>query len=312
MSARYRAASSDARRACAFRVLSVMPAPGAYDGSVNEPGAAGTSTWDSGHEWLWRRMRRFRRIGVALLVVGLGGGYGLGRSGRAPSPHSPSPPSQSTADAGTLTASGVIDPVAVRANTAESPAAIGVNNAAPRLTLDDRPSRGPADAAITIVEFSDFQCPFCFRHEKEVVPKLMDPNGKYGAKIRYIVKSLPLAEHPLARGAAEAAECAQLLGKYWQYHDRLFDHQDELDPVSLRAHARAVGLDGARFDQCLDSRTGSPRVDRDLQEAANFGIKGTPTFFVNGVRIPGAQPLALFETVIDHLLAGQPIQLVDH
>ena len=271
---------------------------------VNEPVDSSARPWDAGHEWLWRRMRIFRGAAVVLPLLGLAIGYTVGHRSKS------SATSQIATES--ARASGISERSTDVSSRAASDGQFLAAGAGPRLTLDDRPSRGAANAAITIVEFSDFQCPFCLQHERDVVPVLLDPKGKYGATVRYVIKSLPLDEHPLARGAAEAAECAQAQGKYWEYHDVLFAHQDQLDARALKAHGRAVGLDGDRFDRCIDRREGAAIVDRDMQEAANLGIKGTPTFFVNGLRIPGAQPLALFATVIDRILAGQPVQLTEH
>ena len=263
-------------------------------------------SWDEGHEWLWGRLRRMRWLAGVLLVVGLGAGlvagYGLGRIRHTDA-------SVQIIDASSKVAATQLQSPSEPSGQLQAPGEAS-RSAAPALTLDDRPTRGSADAKVTIVEFSDFQCPFCLRHERDVEPILLDAGGPYAGKLRYVIKSFPLPIHPQARGAAEAAECAKNQGRYWEYHAVLFADQDQLDPAALASHAKAVGLDQAAFDRCVSTHATAAVVDRDIQEGANLGVTGTPTFFINGIRMPGAQPLEVFEQVIDRLLAGRPVQLV--
>lgn len=149
----------------------------------------------------------------------------------------------------------------------------------------DGPRRGPADAPITLVEFSDFQCPFCGRYE----PVIRQVMQKYPGKIQLIFHHLPLiAIHPNAEKAAEAAVCAQDQGKFWEMHDLMFAEQASLDVKALKDKARRIGLDTSRFDQCLDSGKAADAVARDVGEAEKLGLSGTPASFVNGRFVDGA------------------------
>jgi protein-disulfide isomerase len=163
----------------------------------------------------------------------------------------------------------------------------------------DDPTRGPADAPVTIVEFSDFQCPYCARIE----PVLAQVRKKYGDKIRWVFKQLPLPMHPNARRAAEASLCAADQGKFWELHDWMFAHQDELTEESLKTEAKALGMDADKFGACLDGKTKSKQVVADMGEAQRVGVNGTPGFLVNGRLLVGAQPLNAFTDIIDDELA---------
>ncbi len=144
--------------------------------------------------------------------------------------------------------------------------------------------RGPADAPVTVVEYGDFECPYCGQAEP-VVRELLLERGD----VRYVWRHLPLTDvHPHAELAAEAAEAAALQDAFWEMHDRLLDHQGELRPVELVAHAAALGLDVERFRADMRARTGRDRVSADAESADRSGVSGTPTFFVNGRRHQGA------------------------
>jgi protein-disulfide isomerase len=160
-------------------------------------------------------------------------------------------------------------------------------------------SRGPEDAPIVIVEFSDFQCPFCQRANPSVDQVLKT----YGDKIRFVYRHYPLPNHPDARPAAEAAACAQEQGKFWPYHDRLFANVAKLSGKDLKDHAAAVGLDTAQFGSCVDGRRQKARVDADIAEADAAGVSGTPAFFINGRALEGAQPFEAFKRIIDEELS---------
>lgn len=175
-----------------------------------------------------------------------------------------------------------------------------------KIDLKGRPSRGPADAKVTIVEFSDFQCPFCSRGyqilEEQVMPE-------YEGKVRLYFKHLPLKSiHPWADGAALATECAadQSVDGFWKVYHALFKGQRELNQDNLKAKvtefAKSAGLDEGKFIQCYDGKTALPRVEKDLAEAAAVGANSTPTFFINGRRLEGAQPLENFKAIIDEEL----------
>lgn len=161
------------------------------------------------------------------------------------------------------------------------------------------PSRGPADAKVTIVEFSDFQCPFCSRAE-ESVEQVMTA---YAGKVRIFYRHYPLSFHPFAAKAAEAAACADEQGKFWDYHHTLFKNQQKLAVPDLKEHAASVGLDAAKFAECLDSGKMKATIDADLAEGTKSGVSGTPAFFINGVFLNGAQPFEAFDKVIKAELA---------
>jgi protein-disulfide isomerase len=152
---------------------------------------------------------------------------------------------------------------------------------------------------VTIVEFSDFQCPFCLR----VMPTLKRIQSTYGDKVRLVWKDYPLTNiHPEAFKAAEAANCAREQGKFWEYHDRLFGNQQALFVDSLKQYAAETGLDTARFNQCLDSAKYGSRVQEHVQLGSQLGVSSTPSVFINGRAVTGAQPYETFAAVIDEEL----------
>jgi protein-disulfide isomerase len=161
------------------------------------------------------------------------------------------------------------------------------------------PAKGPADAPVTLVEFSDFQCPFCAR----VIPTLDQVTAKYGDKVRLVFRQFPLDIHPQAPKAAEASLCANDQGKFWQMHDAMFQDQKKLAVADLKATAASIGVDQAAFDQCLDSGKYAAQVQADLKAGMLAGVSGTPAVFVNGRMLSGAQPLEAFVTAIDEELA---------
>ncbi len=167
------------------------------------------------------------------------------------------------------------------------------------LDIAGAPVRGPANAKVTVVVFSDFQCPFCSR----AVPTLKALEEQYPGKIRFAFKNQPLPFHDKARLAGAAALAANEQGKFWEFHDLLFAHQDQLDRPALEKHAQSLGLDLKRFKTALDTNRFDAALTADSNEAARVGANGTPTFFVNGRRIVGAQPVEAFKTIIDDELA---------
>jgi len=176
---------------------------------------------------------------------------------------------------------------------------------APRVdvTYDAARLRGSADAAVTIVEFSDFQCPYCKPAESTVTTVL----AKYGNAVRLAYRDFPLTHiHPQAALAAEASRCAGDQGRFWAYHDVLFNEQSRLDAASLVRYARNLEMDGERFERCLSSGQFRDAVERDMQEGFQIGITGTPAFFINGVALSGAQPFDSFVRLIDQELARLP------
>jgi protein-disulfide isomerase len=157
------------------------------------------------------------------------------------------------------------------------------------------PSKGPDNAPITIVEFSDFECPFCSR----VNPTLAQVQQNYGDKVRIVFRQFPLAMHPNAQKAAEASLCAHDQGKFWQMHDLMFAQQKELGVDQLKAKASQLGLDTESFNQCLDSGEYADQVRTDMADGTAAGVSGTPAMFVNGVPISGAVPYEQVAAMID-------------
>jgi protein-disulfide isomerase len=174
---------------------------------------------------------------------------------------------------------------------------------APRHTIDVTsadPSIGSASAPVTLVEFSDFQCPFCQR----VAPTLKQVKDKYGDKVRVVWKDFPLTQiHPQAFKAGEAAHCAADQGKFWEYHDRLFANQQALQPNDLKKHAADLGLDATAFASCLDTSKYGERVRDGVAEGSRLGVNSTPTIYINGRVLSGAQPFETFVSLIDEELA---------
>jgi protein-disulfide isomerase len=162
------------------------------------------------------------------------------------------------------------------------------------------PARGPADASVTIIEFSDYQCPFCRRAEPTVEQVL----AQYEGKVRFVFRHFPLDRiHPLARGASEAAACAAEQGKFWEYHAALFAEGAQFDRAGLDAVATKTGLDPAAFKACVDGRKTQGLVEADLKAGEAAGVTGTPAFFINGIPLRGALPIEDFKKVIDAELA---------
>ncbi len=168
------------------------------------------------------------------------------------------------------------------------------------VAVGDAPVRGAPDAAVTIIEFSDFECPFCKR-ANVTTAKIME---RYAGKVRLAYRDFPLENiHPLARGAAEAARCARDGGKFWEFHDVLFVQSPKLAPDDLKRYAREIALDGEKFDACLAGGMHKAAVQKDIDEATRLGLTGTPAFFINGRLLSGAQPVEAFARMIDDELA---------
>jgi len=168
------------------------------------------------------------------------------------------------------------------------------------VSIEGAPIRGAADASVTVVEFSDFECPFC----KQTHPTLKQLLELYPGRVRLAYRDFPLDSiHPQARRAAEAARCAQDQGKFWEYHDVLFTQSPQLALEDLRRYAGQVGLDVTKFDGCVATGVHKAAVQRDLDEGNRLGITGTPAFFINGRTLTGAQPLEAFTRLIEQELA---------
>lgn len=180
-----------------------------------------------------------------------------------------------------------------------------------QVSIDDDPVKGRADARLTLIEFSDFQCPYCARFYSETLP-LIEKEFIQTGKVRMVYRDFPLAQvHPEAQKAAEAAQCAGEQGKYWQMHDKLFDNQKALGLARIKKYARELGLSGNRFDECLDSDRYREEVQKDLRDGQAAGVQGTPSFFlgrtqqgknINGIIIRGARPYIAFKQAFEQML----------
>lgn len=160
------------------------------------------------------------------------------------------------------------------------------------------PSRGNPKAKVTIVEFADFECPYCSKAHETVLAVMK----AYGDKVRLVFRHYPLSFHPKAPKAAEATACADEQGKFWELHDSLFESQ-ALEVDALKLQAQRVGVDPKKFDACLDSGRTAGLVQKDMQAGQRAGVSGTPAFFINGIMLSGAQPEDEFKKVIDAELA---------
>ncbi len=163
------------------------------------------------------------------------------------------------------------------------------------VSMDNDPTYGNKDAPITIVEFSDFQCPYCSR----VNDALTQVKEAYGDKISLTFRDFPLPMHPEAPKAGEASHCADEQGKFWEYHDKLFENQRALKDEDLKSYAGTLGLDAAAFATCLDSGKYAEDIEKDKADGEMAGVSGTPAFFINGVFLNGARPFEQFKEVID-------------
>lgn len=195
--------------------------------------------------------------------------------------------------------------LSARAAVAPAPAAIATLPAFAELTsvevqIEGRPYRGPDDAPVTLLEFTDYECPFCARHFRQTYPSLL---SEYEGKLKYVIRNFPLSSiHPQAQRAAEAAECAEEQGRFWEYHDLLFQRSPALGTEHLTAYAAEVGLDTERFEDCLESGRKADVVAADFEDGLSYGVNGTPTFFINGRRVVGTLSLDEFESYLDAAL----------
>jgi predicted DsbA family dithiol-disulfide isomerase len=167
------------------------------------------------------------------------------------------------------------------------------------VAVGDTPVMGPSDARVTIIEFADFQCPYCRASE----PTLSQLREQYKGKIRYSYRDFPLPMHPYAEKAAEASRCAGEQGQFWPYHDRLFTGAESLTDAHLRSTAAELKLDSGKFDKCLDSGKEQAAVAKDFDQGKSLGITGTPSFFINGYYISGAVSYDQMRELVDQQLA---------
>ncbi len=164
----------------------------------------------------------------------------------------------------------------------------------------DAPSFGPANAKVTVVEFSDFECPYCSR-AAEVTSQVKE---KYGDKVRFVFRQFPLSFHKNAQGAAEASLAAHAQGKFWEFHDKMFENQRALDRSSLESYAADLGLNVTKFKEELDGKNHADRVKDDLEIGNKVAVQGTPTMFVNGKRVPNPTDFAAVASAIDEALGS--------
>lgn len=220
------------------------------------------------------RLRRSHLWAVTALLVGIGIGVLIGRA---------------TADDP--------QPVLYGLPATHGNGSAATSEAGPvRVDVSGSPAQGPNDAKVTMVEFVDFECPFCGRYARDTLPQL---RRDYGDRIRYVSRQFPLDIHPHAAAAARTAVCADEQGRYWDLHDMLFAHQEELTKRDLAGYARELGLDMDGYATCLRAPATQARVERDLADGRRYGVTGTPAFFINGRLISGAQPYAAFKAQLD-------------
>lgn len=182
----------------------------------------------------------------------------------------------------------------------------GGNNVKVDVSEDDDAVLGKVDAPVTIIEFSDYECPFCEKFFTETYPQLKKDYVDTG-KVKIVFRDFPLSFHPNAQKAAEAAECAGEQGgntAYFKMHDKLFQNQNDLSVNSLKKYAKEIGLDTAKFNSCLDSGKMASEIQKDESDGQAAGVSGTPAFFINGKLLEGAQPYSAFKKVIDEELAN--------
>ncbi|PIS08760.1 disulfide bond formation protein DsbA [Candidatus Beckwithbacteria bacterium CG10_big_fil_rev_8_21_14_0_10_34_10] len=186
----------------------------------------------------------------------------------------------------------------------EEPQVLGVEDQA-EIVAEAAAVKGLDGAKVTIVEFSEYQCPFCKRYVDSAYKRILD---EYGEEIRYVFRDYPLPFHPNAQITSEAARCAGEQGDYWSYHDKLFEDQEtwsNLDSPkeTLVGYAGTLGLNQANFQTCLNNGTYIQAIKDDVSLGQKMGVSGTPTFFINGQKLVGAQPFENFKTTIDQELA---------
>lgn len=221
-------------------------------------------------------------VGISVLaVVGLAGTLGVLVSGKS------------------LGAKAGTEPDTVAVAPQPSPSAVpdAAPSSPPPDVRDTDHIRGNKDAAVTLIEYSDFECPFCLRHVDTVNQILKD----YPNDVRFVYRHFPLSFHAEAQKAAEASECAADQGKFWEMHDKIFEENGKgtMSVSRWKEIARELGMNGSQFDGCLDSGEKSGRVAQDLQEGSIAGIAGTPGTFVNGQLVEGAVPYTTFKSIID-------------
>ncbi|NOZ58286.1 MAG: thioredoxin domain-containing protein [Euryarchaeota archaeon] len=177
------------------------------------------------------------------------------------------------------------------------------------VSQDDDPAIGPEDAPVVIVEFSDYQCPYCRKFAMETLDRILE---EYRGRVRFVYRDFPLESiHAYALKAAEAANCAGEQGRYFEYHDLLFERQEDWSSrgeAAFLEYAQQLGLDAESFSSCLSSGKYEEEVRKDLQDGMRAGVRGTPAFFINGIPLSGAQPFEAFKAIIDAELARKGVE----
>lgn len=167
-------------------------------------------------------------------------------------------------------------------------------------------SKGPDDAPVTIVEYSDFQCPYCSKAYQTIENEVLK---KYGKKVRFIFKHFPLDMHPWAMSAAIATECAAIQNKesFWKLYSNFFEKQAEINPDNVKSKViewlSKEGIDKGKFEKCYDNKETKAKVEKERQEGMSLGVSGTPGFFINGIFLGGAMPAQKFEEIIEYELS---------
>lgn len=167
--------------------------------------------------------------------------------------------------------------------------------------LDTDPVLGVDSAPVTIIEFGDLECPFCQKFSLETLPEIVKNEIAQG-RVRLVWKDFPLSTHARAEKAHEAARCAQDQGRFWEYHDLLYRNQRALEISALKQYATTLGLDQTLFDQCLDSGQYKGLITEGIAQGVAAGVRGTPSFLINGKLVVGAQPYEVFKKEISNAL----------
>jgi len=176
-------------------------------------------------------------------------------------------------------------------------------SAVTQVSADDDPVKGNKNAPVTIIEFGDFQCPYCGRFFSDTLPSIEQKYIQTG-KVKMVYRDFPLSFHPEAQPAAEASECADEQGKFWEFHNKIFENQQSMGAASYKQWASEIGLNVNQFNSCVSSGKYKQEVQKDFADGSSYGVSGTPSFFINGRLVSGAQPYQVFEQAIEAALAG--------
>ncbi len=169
------------------------------------------------------------------------------------------------------------------------------------ISIEGEPMLGDLNAPITMIEFSDFQCPYCANYTLQIFPEIKKEYVDTG-KVKIVFKNFPLPFHKDAATAALAAECANEQNKFWDYEAKLFENQNDLSKDNLKKWALDIGMDADQFNQCLDSSKHQDEVKNDMEEGVASGVEGTPSFFINGELVVGALPFSEFQKIFEEKL----------